>query len=31
MNKAAERWLVFARQDLRLVQLALSEGAFNAG
>lgn len=29
MNAAAERWLIFARQDLRISELALNEGIFN--
>ena len=29
MNEAVERWLVFAREDLRMAELALAEGIFN--
>ena len=29
MNGAIERWLVFAREDLRMAELALAEGIFN--
>jgi len=29
MNEATERWLVFARQDLRMAELAFAEGIFN--
>ena len=29
MNEASERWLAFAREDLRMAELALSEGIFN--
>ncbi len=29
MNEATERWLVFARQDLRMAELALADGVFN--
>ena len=29
MKDATERWLMFARQDLRMAELALSEGIFN--
>jgi HEPN domain-containing protein len=29
MNEAIERWIVFARQDLRMAELALAEGIFN--
>ncbi len=29
MNAAIERWLVFAREDLRMAELALAEGIFN--
>jgi HEPN domain-containing protein len=29
MKEATERWLMFARQDLRMAELALSEGIFN--
>ena len=27
MKEATERWLMFARQDLRMAELALSEGS----
>ena len=29
MKEATERWLMFARQDLRMAELALSEGISN--
>ena len=29
MKEATERWLMFARQDLRMAELALPEGIFN--
>jgi HEPN domain-containing protein len=29
MNEALERWLAFAREDLRMAELALAEGIFN--
>jgi len=29
MNETAERWLAFAREDLRVAELALAEGIFN--
>ena len=29
MSEAAERWLAFARQDLRVAELAFAEGIFN--
>ena len=29
MNEAVNRWLVFAREDLRMAELALAEGIFN--
>jgi HEPN domain-containing protein len=29
MNGAIERWLAFAREDLRMAELALPEGLFN--
>jgi HEPN domain-containing protein len=29
MNGAIERWLVFAREDLRMAELALAEGILN--
>jgi HEPN domain-containing protein len=29
MNEAIERWLAFAREDLRVAELALAEGIFN--
>ncbi len=29
MNEAVERWLIFAREDLRMAELALVEGIFN--
>lgn len=29
MNEAIDRWLVFAREDLRMAELALAEGIFN--
>lgn len=29
MNVAAERWLAFARQDLRVAELAMTEAIFN--
>ena len=29
MNGAIERWLVFAREDLCMAELALAEGIFN--
>ena len=29
MNESVERWLAFARQDLRMAELALAEGIFN--
>ncbi len=29
MNEAAEFWLAFARQDLRMAELALEEGIYN--
>ncbi len=29
MNEAAERWLTFAREDLRVAELVLEEGIFN--
>ena len=29
MNRAIERWLIFAREDLRMAELALAEGIFN--
>ena len=29
MNEAVEHWLTFARQDLRMAELALSEGIYN--
>lgn len=29
MNEAVDRWLVFAREDLRMAELALAEGIFN--
>jgi HEPN domain-containing protein len=29
MNEARKRWLVFAREDLRMAELALAEGIFN--
>jgi HEPN domain-containing protein len=29
MNEAVERWLAFAREDLRMAELALAEGIFN--
>jgi len=29
MNEAVERWLTFARQDLRMAELALEEGIYN--
>ena len=29
MNAAAERWLTFAQQDLRIAELAMTEGIFN--
>ena len=29
MNEPSERWLAFAREDLRMAELALSEGIFN--
>ena len=29
MNEAVERWLAFARQDLRMAELAFAEGIYN--
>src|SRR3972149_7688262 len=29
MNESAEHWLSFARQDLRMAELALGEGIYN--
>lgn len=29
MNEAASRWLLFAREDLRMAELALKEGIYN--
>lgn len=29
MNSAGERWLMFARQDLQMAELALNEGIYN--
>jgi HEPN domain-containing protein len=29
MKEATERWLMFARQDMRMAELALAEGIFN--
>jgi len=29
MNEAIDRWLVFAREDLRMAELALADGIFN--
>jgi HEPN domain-containing protein len=29
MNEAAEQWLAFARQDLRMAELAFAEGIYN--
>ena len=29
MNKAGDRWLEFARQDLQMAELALNEGIYN--
>jgi len=29
MNEAVEHWLTFARQDLRMAELALEEGIYN--
>ena len=29
MKEATERWLMFARQDMRMAELAPSEGIFN--
>lgn len=29
MKRAADHWLAFAREDLRMAELALSEGIFN--
>ncbi len=29
MNGTIERWLAFAREDLRMAELALAEGIFN--
>jgi len=29
MNTATERWIEFARQDLKMAELALSEGIYN--
>ena len=29
MNEAVERWIVFAREDLRMAELAIAEGIFN--
>lgn len=29
MNAAGDRWLVFARQDLQMAELALEEGIYN--
>ena len=29
MNEAVEHWLIFARQDLRMAELALEEGIYN--
>jgi len=29
MNEAVDRWIIFAREDLRMAELALAEGIFN--
>lgn len=29
MNEESERWLAFARQDLRMAELAMTEGLYN--
>jgi hypothetical protein len=29
MSEAAERWLAFAREDMRMAELALKEGIYN--
>jgi HEPN domain-containing protein len=29
MNEAAEQWLAFAHQDLRMAEMALAEGIYN--